>query len=144
MSTDSPLYQAATTDGVSIVTVLDPELLKTEKETFYGLAERLGDDATIQGVVLNLANVRVFQSTMLGVMINFQKRLKEHDKDLRLSSVDSQVLRVFQLTKMDQIFDIQTTEQAAIQSLQGKSGAGWLSKILGMFGGSPRPSSPSR
>ena len=136
MPPDSTLYQAAQTDGVSIITVLDPELLKDAKETFYGLAERLGSDATSQGVVLNLTNVRVFQSTMLGVMINFQKRLKEHDKGLRLCSLDPQVLRVFQLTKMDQIFDIQATEQAAIRSIQGKSGSGWLSKILGYFRGS--------
>lgn len=136
MSSDSPLYQTAQTDGVSIVTVLDPELLKGEKETFYELAESLAADVTSQGVVLNLANVRVFQSTMLGVMINFQKRLKEHEKSLRLCSVDSQVLRVFQLTKMDQIFDIQPTESAAIQSIQGKSGSGWLSKLRGLFGSS--------
>ncbi|AGA29860.1 STAS domain-containing protein [Singulisphaera acidiphila] len=136
MSSDSPFYQTAQTDGVSIVTVLDPELLKGEKETFYGLAESLAADVTSQGVVLNLANVRVFQSTMLGVMINFQKRLKEHEKGLRLCSVDSQVLRVFQLTKMDQIFDIQPNESAAIQSIQGKLGSGWLSKLRGMFGNS--------
>ncbi|SIN95972.1 anti-anti-sigma regulatory factor, SpoIIAA [Singulisphaera sp. GP187] len=136
MSPDSPHYQVKQTNGVSIVTVLDPELLKDEKETFYKLADSLGGDATSQGVVLDLTNIRVFQSSMLGVMINFQKRLKEHDKDLRLCSVDPQVLRVFELTKMDQIFKIQPTEQAAIHSIQGKSGAGWISKIFGGFGGS--------
>ncbi|WP_406700504.1 STAS domain-containing protein [Singulisphaera sp. Ch08] len=136
MSSDSTLFQAVQTDGVSIVTVLDPELLKDEKETFYGLAESLGTDATSQGVILNLSNVRVFQSSMLGVMINFQKRLKEHNKSLKLCALDPQVHRVFQLTKMDQIFDIQSTEQAAIKSIQGTEGSGWFSKILGVFGSS--------
>lgn len=137
MSQDSTLYQTAKTEGYAIVTVLDPELLKGEKDSFYGLADSLSSDDSTLGVILNLSQVHVFQSTMLGVMINFQKRLRERDKSLRLCAVDAHVLRVFELTKMDQIFDIQPTEQAAIQSLQGKSGSGWLSKLRGVFGGSP-------
>ena len=134
MSLDSAYYRSAQTDGVTIITILDPEFLCDEREQLYSLADSLGSDAEPKDVVLNLENVRVFKSIMLGVMINFQKRLKDKGKALKLCCVDPDVLRVFKLTKMDQIFDIQPSEHVAIKSTQGKSGGAWFSKVLGVFG----------
>ena len=134
MSTDSSYYRSAQTDEVTIVTILDPELLCDERERFYGLADNLGSNGASKGVVLNLENLRSFKSMMLGVLINFQKRLKDQGKGLKLCSVDADVLRVFELTKMNQIFDIQPTENAAIKSIQGKPAGTWISKIFGSFG----------
>jgi anti-sigma B factor antagonist len=134
MSLDSSHYRTSQTDGVTIITILDPELLCDEREKLYALADSLGSDTESKAVVLNLENVRAFKSIMLGVMINFQKRLKDQGKALKLCCVDPDVLRVFKLTKMDQIFDIQPNEQVAVASTQGKSGGTWFSKVLGAFG----------
>jgi|GEM_PF-1319812 len=135
MSQDSsPFYRVALKDDVAIVTVLDPELLCDQRETFYALADSLGSNAECQDVVLSLEHVRVFKSTMLGVMINYQKRLKDQTKGLKLCQVDPDVLRVFQLTKMDQIFDIQPSESDAIRAIHSKPSKGWISKVFGGFG----------
>ena len=127
----SAFYRTVQTDGVTIVTILDPELLCEERERFYGLANDLGSDSGTSHVVLNLENLRSFKSMMLGTMISFQKQVKDLGKSLRLCSVDPDVLRVFELTKLDQIFEIQADEAAAINAIQGKSGGGWLSRIFG-------------
>jgi anti-sigma B factor antagonist len=134
MSLDSSYYRSAQTDGVTIITILDPEFLCDEREKLYSLADSLGSDAESKDVVLNLENVRVFKSIMLGVMINFQKRLKDKGKALKLCCVDPDVLRIFKLTKMDQIFEIQPSEEVAIKSTRGKPGGAWFSKVLGAFG----------
>lgn len=134
MSLDSSHYRSTQTDGVTIITILDPELLCDEREKLYALADGLGSDTGSQGVVLNLENLRVFKSIMLGVLINFQKRLKDQGKSLKLCCVDPDVLRVFKLTKMDQIFEIQPNEHDAIHSSRGKPGGTWFSKVLGAFG----------
>src|SRR5262245_21781621 len=126
----SQWYQVGETEGVSTVTVHDPQLLLEGKETFYHLADRPAGAAGPHHVVLNLQNLRHFQSAMLAVLINFQKRVRESGGDVKVCCIDPDVYKVFLLTKMDQIFDIRKTEQEAVAACRSK-GPSWISKIFG-------------
>lgn len=132
--TPSSYYQTERTDEIAVVTVLDSNLLCDQHDAFYALADELGSDSVCRNVVLSLENLQSVKSIMLGVLINFQKRLKDQGKGLKISQVDPDVMRIFQLTKMDQIFDIQSSTADAIKSFHGKPSAGWISKVFGGFG----------
>jgi anti-sigma B factor antagonist len=126
----SQAYQVGESDGVSVLTIADPELLLDGKEIFYEVAGRLATAHEGGRVVLNLQNLHHFQSAMLGVLINAQKRVRDAGGSVKVCCLDPEVYKVFLLTKMDQIFDIRKTEHDAVAAFQHK-GPSWISKIFG-------------
>lgn len=132
MPADRPSYaRIEERDGATIIWIVDPKLLTDAKEEFYALADRVGRAPEPRAVVLNLARVHVFQSMMLGVLINFQKRVREAGGTLKLCELDPQVRKTFALTRLDTMVDICDTESDALKAAQGKGGASWFSKMFG-------------
>jgi anti-sigma B factor antagonist len=127
----SQYYEWEGTGGPTVIRVLDPLLLAEQKDLFYGLVDRLANAPEPRQVALNLANLHVIRSTMIGVLINFQRKLKDAGGSVKLCCIDPDVLNVFNLTRMDQIFDIRKSERDAIDAFQGRSRGGWISRIFG-------------
>lgn len=57
-------------------------------------------------LVIDLEGVDFIDSTGLGVLIGALKRVKSHDGDLQLVATDSRILKVFEITQLDTIFQI--------------------------------------
>ena len=56
---------------------------------------------------LDFSNCTFIDSTGLGVLVSVYKKCMEREGSLRLHSIkNSQVLKVFRLTRLDSIFDI--------------------------------------
>jgi len=132
MSQDQGLYsRSVPADGITTITVSDPSLLSDEKEALYGLIRR-PDGATGPGqVVLNLAGISAFKSVMLGVLINFQKKLRELGGSLKLCGLDPHVADMFRLIHLDQMFEIHATEREAVEAFQNKDRPGLISRLFG-------------
>jgi anti-sigma B factor antagonist len=56
--------------------------------------------------VVDLGNVNYMDSTGLGVFISALKSTKEHDSHLRLINIQDRVFRLFKITGLDEIIDI--------------------------------------
>lgn len=67
-------------------------------------------------VVVDMTWVDFIDSTGLGVLIGGLKRIRSHGGELRLVIDDPRVLKVFDITGLDQIFDIHPSLDAALDT----------------------------
>lgn len=67
----------------------------------------------VKHLVINLSKVEYLDSTGLGVLIGGLKRLRESDGNLILVGPNMRILRIFEITGLDKIFDIYQTEEEA-------------------------------
>ncbi len=64
-------------------------------------------------IVLNLTNVDYIDSAGLGVLVAVLKRVKKEQGILRIAGLKPNIMKIFQLTRLNQIFDIYNTEEQA-------------------------------
>lgn len=57
-------------------------------------------------IVVDLDDVEFIDSTGLGVLIGARKRVSAHDGDVRLVSNEARIVKVFEITGLDQVFSI--------------------------------------
>jgi anti-sigma B factor antagonist len=65
-------------------------------------------------VLLDFANVEFLNSTVLGKLITLHKKLRSADGELKLCSLQQQILDIFAITRLDRVFDIQEDETAGL------------------------------
>lgn len=70
-------------------------------------------DGGVRHLIINLSKVEYLDSTALGVLIGGLKRLREVEGNLTLVGPGMRILRIFEITGLDKIFDICETEQEA-------------------------------
>ena len=79
-------------------------------------------DSGVYHVIVNLSNVEYLDSTALGVLIGGLKRLRERNGTLDLICPNPRIRRIFEITGLDKIFDIYSTEEDAIAKVESKEG----------------------
>ncbi|MFB3850817.1 MAG: STAS domain-containing protein [Acidobacteriota bacterium] len=82
--------------------------------------ERVLNDDTVKGVILNMENINYIDSTGLGELVGYLGRFKDKGKKLRLVKPNHTVVRLLQLTKLDQVFIIKSDEESALEDLAGE------------------------
>ena len=89
-------------------------------------SQRLNDAiaAGARSVVIDMSGVEFIDSTGLSVLLNGLRRVTRNDGKLSLVVSNPTVLRLFEITKLDSTFDIQSTRDAALARVQGANGAG--------------------
>ena len=60
-------------------------------------------------VILNLKLVNYMDSSVLGVLVNFQKKIKEAGKKLIVTGLSPSIKKIFELTKLNLFFTIKDT-----------------------------------
>ena len=79
-------------------------------------------DAGVKRVIVNLTAVDYLDSTALGVLIGGLKRLRERDGTLDLICPNQRIKRIFEITGLDKIFDIYSTEEETIKTAGSREG----------------------
>ncbi len=69
-------------------------------------------------IIISFAAVDHLSSAALGTLITINNKVKQRGGQLRLSNINPQILEVFLITKLDKLFRIYSTVQAAQESLQ--------------------------
>lgn len=67
-------------------------------------------------IVVDLEGVEFLDSIGLGVLVGGLKRLRSHDGDLSLVCTHPQILKVFKITGLTQVFSIYDTVDAAVSN----------------------------
>jgi len=70
-----------------------------------------------QRVVVDLAGVRFFSSTMLGLLVDLWKRLRKDGGNLVICGVSPQLHRLFEITNLNTIFTFAPDRQAALEKI---------------------------
>ena len=74
---------------------------------------KLVNDANYR-IVVDLRDVDFIDSTGLGVLIGALKRVRTHDGDLTLVCTEPRIVKVFQITGLDQVFDLHGSVSDAV------------------------------
>jgi len=67
-------------------------------------------------LVVNLSEVNFIDSTALSTLVSGMKRSRELQGDLRLCGLQQPVRMIFEMTRLDQVFEIFNGEADAIQA----------------------------
>ena len=104
-------------DGTLTFQFTDPRITDDVhlKRVFDELFKKL-DKSEEKQVILDFASVEFMASSMLGKLVQVNKKCKEFRVKLKLSSISPEILEVFKITKLNKVFDIQPDEPTARKS----------------------------
>jgi anti-anti-sigma factor len=112
-------FQVRQDQGCQIVTPCGPEIEFDFKDELYALADA-GESEPWQ-VVLNLKHIVTVKSAILGVLIQFQRKVETAGGRLKVVCPDPDILRMFQIIKIDLVLDLHESEQIAIDAFCGNT-----------------------
>ena len=92
--------------------ILDEQNIQLIGEQLFGLVDQDGT----RKMLLNFGNVEYLSSAALGKLITLNKKLQASGGRLILCNIDPQIYEVFEITKLNRLFNIQKEEQTALQA----------------------------
>ena len=98
---------AADIDQTKTVT---EENIQEVGDQLYSLVEDEGH----KQLLLNFGNVQYLSSAALGKLINLKKKVNAAKGKLKLCCIHPDLLEVFKITRLDQVFEIYDEEQQAL------------------------------
>jgi len=111
-------------DGIRTVHLGDARLTDESKLEQLGqdLIKQL-NDTTEERVILDFRSVQFMSSSMLGKLVQVQKKCKEFKVHLKLCGISSDIQQVFKITRLDKLFEIESDEAAARKAFMRR---GWF------------------
>lgn len=104
-------------NGVTQVEFIDRNIL--DEANIHQIGEEIAgliDAAPSPKLLISFASVDHLSSAALGTLITINNRVKNKKGQLRLANIDSQIYEVFKITKLDKLFQIHDTTDAAMAS----------------------------
>ena len=107
MEQEQPKIMIESGMDVTIVTfteerIVDEEQIRELQESFEPIIEKNQD----KELILNFMNVRFMTSALLGLLVRVHKKVCELGGQLRLSNLDPNLRKVFEITQLTKVFDI--------------------------------------
>ena len=104
-----------TIDDVTVVSFVDTKIVTEDNiqevgDQLYSLVEDEGH----KRLLLNFSNVQYLSSAALGKLINLKKKVAAVKGILKLCCIHPDLLEVFKITRLDQVFQIFKDEQSAL------------------------------
>ena len=90
--------------------IVDELVIQEVGDQLYSLVEDEGH----KQLLLNFGNVQYLSSAALGKLINLKKKVGAVKGKLKLCCIHPDLLEVFRITRLDQVFEIYAEEQPAI------------------------------
>ena len=106
-------------DGVVVVSFGLPSL--DSLSGIEQMTEQLREYVTAgrpEKMVFDFEGVRFFSSTMLGLLVDVWRRLKDYDGVMLISGINPQLNRVFKITNLDKIFSFYPDRKSAVEALE--------------------------
>ena len=100
----------------TVVRFLDHKIIDASEIEQMGaeLISLVDDDQRTQ-ILLNFEGVEFLSSAALNQLIKLHRRVKSVGGAVRICSLHSQIREVFALTRLDRMFEIMKTEEAALK-----------------------------
>jgi anti-sigma B factor antagonist len=90
--------------------------VETAPQLREALADTIGSNAG-ERVVVDLAGTDFLDSSALGVLVGASKQLESKHANLTVVCTKQHLLRVFELTRLDQVISIVPTVEAAVAAV---------------------------
>jgi anti-sigma B factor antagonist len=97
-----------------VVVVVDGQLIVSNR---HELKQKILDavDGGARKVVIDFENTGYIDSSGLGALVSLAKKLRESGGELRLAGLNEDLRTLFELTKLDTLFQIAETADQALQ-----------------------------
>jgi anti-sigma B factor antagonist len=102
-------------EGDVVIVEIEGQLIVSNRQE---LKQRVLDEAEggARKVLVDFARTGYIDSAGLGVLVSLAKRLRELGGDIRLANLNDDLRTLFELTKLDTLFQIADTREHAIES----------------------------
>jgi anti-sigma B factor antagonist len=102
-------------DGEVVIVEIEGQLIVSNRQE---LKQRVLDEAEggARKVLVDFARTGYIDSAGLGVLVSLAKRLRELGGDIRLANLNDDLRTLFELTKLDTLFQIADTREHALES----------------------------
>jgi anti-sigma B factor antagonist len=91
--------------------ILDESNIQVIGNQMFGLVDEDGR----KKIVLDFTNVEYLSSAALGKLITMDKKVKAAKGKLRLCCIRPEIYEVFEITRLNKIFDIRNTQEEALE-----------------------------
>ncbi len=106
-------------DGITRIEFVDRNILDEANIQQIGSEiTRLVEAKANPKILISFTNVDHLSSAALGTLITINNRVRSRDGQLRLANIDPQIQEVFVITKLNKLFQIHDTTQAALASFK--------------------------
>jgi anti-anti-sigma factor len=102
-------------DGFFIVSIVMQEVHTLDVPDLKDKVQNAIVDNKIEKLVLDLSNVKMITSSGIGIFLNINQTLKSQ---MRLASVNEDVKKVLELTKVSSVINLYDTVDEALSSLK--------------------------
>jgi anti-anti-sigma factor len=99
--------------GFQTASIMDQRTIEAIGADLYALV----DEMAKKKIVLDFAAVKFLSSQMLGVLIHLQKKARQIGGRVVLCAMRPELMKVFQITKLDKILEFAPDERGALEKL---------------------------
>ncbi len=104
--------------GVTVAKFVDKKILdETNIQNIGNQLFALVDEDGRKKIVLDFSVVEYLSSAALGKLITMDKKVKAAKAKLRLCSIRPEIYEVFEITRLNKIFDIKATQEDALEGI---------------------------
>src|SRR4026208_2035197 len=93
--------------------------------------------------LIDFSQTGYIDSSGRGVLFSLSKKIREQGGELRLANLNDDLKTLFELTKLDTLFQIADTRERALESLWGQPGPG-TAPLSAVPGVASRPNEPGQ
>ncbi|HET8771976.1 MAG TPA: STAS domain-containing protein [Gemmatimonadaceae bacterium] len=106
---------SVTKNGDVVVIEVEGQLIVGNRQE---LKQRVLDESESGAtkILIDFAKTGYIDSSGLGVLVSLAKRMRELGGDLRLANLNDDLQTLFELTKLDTLFQIADTRERALES----------------------------
>lgn len=94
--------------------ILDEQNIQSIGEQLFSLV----DDEKRNKILLDFGTVEYLSSAALGKLLNLNKKVERVRGQLRLCRIKPEILEVFQITRLDKVFNIFDDQGVALESFR--------------------------
>ena len=105
-------FEVTEKGGVTIIDVEGQLIVGNRQELKQKVLERL--DSGERKFLIDFSNTGYIDSSGLGVLVSLSKKIREQGGELRLANLNEDLRTLFELTKLDTLFNIADSRDAAL------------------------------
>lgn len=100
-------------DGIMFISVFGEINIDTSPDLRKAFDRYINQD--IKKVIIDCANLTYIDSSGLATLIELMQRLKKINGELKICNLVNKVKSVFEVTKLDKLFDICASQEQAVE-----------------------------
>jgi len=104
-------------DNVVLLTIADKDANLTRSEKFKEIVFKEIESGS-RNLIISFENVEYLDSSFLGALVAILKNLVPKNGKLSLIALNSDIRNLFELTRLDKIFDLKKSLNSALESFR--------------------------